>query len=322
MSRPTFSEVGRPITASDIAAVEQALGVRFPPEYIAFLSSTNGGRPSPDSFAGESEWGGSLLDYFLQVDGGEWDDLIQVNERMEPPTGLVAVALDAGNNGVCLAIDEPRRGEIYFWPRDTDEPPFKIAASLEDFLSTFHDPQPRAPVPPKVPRARSLDACRADLERGAAVLRKHERDEAEEDRVMDALLVQAASAAAAIRMRAGAGDHTELLDAIRRLGEHNASHRKHREPPLVLAPIADVAEFAAQDDALMRAITRHHTRAVGAEKRVGEVLDVLARARRTLVALGEAEDGARVTALDSACNQAREWLLRKDALAGGGGPGG
>jgi hypothetical protein len=308
MTGPSISNAGQSLSGADIERLERALGTRLPDEYKAFLLRHNGGGPEPDRFGAAAPWGGSVLDFFLRVDGGQYDDLLQVNARLEPPPGLVAVASDAGGNYVCVATDDARRGEVHFWAIDEGGETFKIASTFTEFLASFGEApaeRPAAPAPAPVP---SLDECRQDLERAWAILRGHQEQQAAEDRIVDALLQVAADAANAIIDHGPAGANLDLVAGLRRVAEKHAWIRGRRSTPPSPVPLEDVADHRAQDDAIMKAITEHHISETIADDRIRELLTLLDAARDALVEPGEGNDRGLVTSLDIAYAQALDWL--------------
>lgn len=311
MKAPRIANSGHPVSTSDIERVERALGVRLPDDYAAFLRATNGGTSEPERFGGA--WGSTLLDFFLQIDGGEYDDLLAVNARLGVPKGLLAVASDAGGNYVCVAVDDARRGTVYFWPLDDNAGvPIKITETFAEFLSSFGDAPPEKPDDAHVPRLTPVAERRAELERGYALLREHDARQAREDAIVDALLAAGDASVALLSQSAAGAAHEESSLAFKRLRDKHAWLRRRRSASPTPSPIEDEAGFRAQDDALMRAMTDHHISEAGSVERIVELLNALAKARRALVSLGPGIAAESIASLDAAFNDARNWLEEMD----------
>jgi hypothetical protein len=116
--------------SDDIADAEQRIGQPIPPRYRAFLAEHNGGRPEPSEFTmaggrkGSTEIGS--VKSFLAVNGPEETlelEYVFNTFRDRIPAGFFPVARDPGGNLICIATEEPRVGEVYFWDheRESDE---------------------------------------------------------------------------------------------------------------------------------------------------------------------------------------------------------
>ena len=146
--------VGDPITEADLDAVEQALGVKLPAPYRAFLLMHNGGRPSPDGFDFADHEEGSLLNTFYSVKCTEEEFDLEINARgwrARVPNDLIVIGNDAGGNLVCIGVEGKRYGKVYFWsledetdPRDPTnyENVWLCAEDFDQFLASFQDSEP------------------------------------------------------------------------------------------------------------------------------------------------------------------------------------
>ena len=109
-------EIENPLEALSIEAIqnaENALGVKFPNEYVQFLLKYNGGRPDPDGFDIEwrdnqemgQHWRTSMLSWFLSIHDGNSANLLRYNQitfRGRIPKGTIAIAYDCGGNLILL----------------------------------------------------------------------------------------------------------------------------------------------------------------------------------------------------------------------------
>lgn len=144
-----------PIPESAIAAVEQALGINFPPDYRGFLAQFNGGRPEPDGFriewdAGQEcaeDWRTSAMSWFYSIGEQRTGNLLRMNKitfEGRLPAGTLTIASDAGGNQILLAVGGPQAGKVLFWVKDheaTDGAPpgygnvGVVADGFSDFLA-------------------------------------------------------------------------------------------------------------------------------------------------------------------------------------------
>jgi len=139
-----------PLTEVDVASVERDLGVSLPSDYRSFLLAHNGGHPEPDGFPIQdfplSDFG--VINGFLGIKDGEYDDLrnYKVVFRDRIPANFLPIARDPGGNLLCLVVNGPRKGKIYFWfheeEADEGKPPsedniYFIANSFNDLLNSL-----------------------------------------------------------------------------------------------------------------------------------------------------------------------------------------
>ncbi|MCA9675228.1 MAG: SMI1/KNR4 family protein [Myxococcales bacterium] len=145
--------VGNVLTDPSLDAVEQALGVKLPVPYRRFLLTHNGGRPHPRGFSFADQEDGSLLDSFYSVECADrmFDLVSRVRAwRARVPNDLIAIGIDAGGSLVCLGVQGPRSGKVYFWsledesdPRDptNNENVWLCADDFDGFLASFREPE-------------------------------------------------------------------------------------------------------------------------------------------------------------------------------------
>lgn len=150
----TIHEGQGPLAEADVQAAEQALGVKFPPDYREFLLSVNGGYPEPDGVRihwapGQvcgGEWGTTAMSWFYSVTDEQVGNLVRINQvslRDRLPLDTVAIGSDAGGNQLLLALGGPHAGKLLLWIQDHEAsdgetPGYEnvgfVADSFEDFI--------------------------------------------------------------------------------------------------------------------------------------------------------------------------------------------
>jgi hypothetical protein len=113
------------LTEKDVAAVEQALQIKFPDEYREFLLLHNGGAPRPSRFrmsekAADAgmEWG-EIVRFYSIGDGTDLEDTYRQAREWGLPKRLVPIAavedsLDGGM--LCLSVAGKDCGRVYYHP--------------------------------------------------------------------------------------------------------------------------------------------------------------------------------------------------------------
>ena len=135
---------GPSLSDLDIPRAESRLGVRLPAQYKDFLRRNNGGRPVPDGFPdGTNE---STLNYFFAINHDS--DVLDLCENVEEaregyymPPEYIPIATDSFSNLVCLLIEGPRSGEVYFLEHHVTEPSslIKLADDFDSFCAGFFE---------------------------------------------------------------------------------------------------------------------------------------------------------------------------------------
>lgn len=130
------------LASSDLDAVEEALGFRFPGQVRRHYLAHNGGMPMPNCFEREGEYwcvneifslkygaNGSRLEscYNLIVVGGE--DFF--------PRGLVPFAQDGGGDLFCFRVGSVREGSICCWLHEYPDTSLEAVVELADDLDSF-----------------------------------------------------------------------------------------------------------------------------------------------------------------------------------------
>jgi hypothetical protein len=137
-----------------LAAFEKAIGARLPEEFQAFVLSTNGGTPSPDTYVvndGEEEWESNVFFYGLQTGSQSLYSLPTNYEEYvgRIPSGLIPIGNDYGGNLICISIRKEDYGQIFFSHHDyftyddeepTDDGTHYLAPSFSTFFNNLHEP--------------------------------------------------------------------------------------------------------------------------------------------------------------------------------------
>ena len=151
----TMSDAGRPLSDTDIVALEKKLGVNLPEAYKTFLKQNNGGRPDPKFFpilGFENNLVGQVLDFFgiddpVKSCSLDWNYNIM---RGRMPDNLFPIACEDGGSLICLSLSGPDKGAVYYWDYYGEaQPPsydnvYQIAGTFEGFLDSIHFYEPLA----------------------------------------------------------------------------------------------------------------------------------------------------------------------------------
>ncbi len=148
MINVTISESYPPLSEEDVSQFERELGIDLPDDYRQFLLTHNGGRPEPEVFPVEGDPDASMVDWFLGIQEGAYEDLrnhLKVFRDRVPPE-LLPIARDPGDNLIYIAVLGPNRGRVNFWDHEEEveegeTPDYRnvslVAHSFEDFLHSL-----------------------------------------------------------------------------------------------------------------------------------------------------------------------------------------
>jgi cell wall assembly regulator SMI1 len=143
MAKPEIVGSKPPATEAAIARLEKQLEGKFPASYRQFLERHNGGQPQPATFVPVDRTEPTeVINSFLAVDGDpKIDDMATFLKRYEKrlPKGCFPVAYDAFGNLICMALEEPDRGHIYFLNHEGGAKRL-IAQDWDKFLNSFQPP--------------------------------------------------------------------------------------------------------------------------------------------------------------------------------------
>lgn len=146
MTNPTIQEADNPLNEQQLDALEQQLGVTLPAPYRAFLRAHNGGYPEPNAFPIEGDYADdhALLDWFLGVRPGQTRDLADYAQRYRDrvPAGFLPIGYDPGGNLICLVVDGPDSGKLFFWDHEREadsgeQPSYDNLAFVAPDFDTF-----------------------------------------------------------------------------------------------------------------------------------------------------------------------------------------
>lgn len=155
MTNVTIRKSAPNLKEEDILTLEQQLGIRLPDGYREFLLEHNGGRPEPNVFPIQDGKGGdSVLDWFLRIQEGNLYDILDTLDtfRGRIPTNFLPIAVDAFGNLLCLSIQEPDLGKIFFWDHEKELEQYRrpgetnIALVANSFAELLDNLKPLPPI--------------------------------------------------------------------------------------------------------------------------------------------------------------------------------
>jgi hypothetical protein len=146
-SNLTFDETGPSVSLEDLQALERRYSIALTEDYAQFLVETNGGQPSLTAFD-VPDWPGKRADvhYLFELGTGKygleyWIEFL----RDDLPEGMIPIAVDLGGNFICLELQDPYRGDVYYWDSspdhgltEDDDTLFLVAESFREFLSKLY----------------------------------------------------------------------------------------------------------------------------------------------------------------------------------------
>ena len=146
---PSFSLNFAPVAAKQIAAVEKALGIKFPSEYKKFLRTINGGVPAPNCFT-VPDRGDALCDFLYGIcekrtHGDLEKEQNQVTQLDPLPPGFLVIGHDPGGSRLLLATIGKDAGQVFFWDRNgfwirkDGNNTFPITKGFAKFLADLHE---------------------------------------------------------------------------------------------------------------------------------------------------------------------------------------
>jgi SMI1 / KNR4 family (SUKH-1) len=134
-----FTDVGRPLTVQDLAALEEIVG-ELPEDLRQHYLQYNGGVPSAGYFTDDDD-AENEIDSFLTTRYRQYPDEVLledyyqavVHDRKEFSSDYVPFARNGGDD---LYVMNRHDGSIYFWAHDVPGDPLRpVAVSLESLLN-------------------------------------------------------------------------------------------------------------------------------------------------------------------------------------------
>jgi hypothetical protein len=140
----------KPIRTSDILEVEKFIGRNLPNDYLEFVLKYGGFSGGSYTYFPIEPYEGieeGILDVFLGIKHPASSNLLGTYKdyKGRVPSHLLPIADDPGCNLVCLSLDGPDKGHVYFWDMSQDsgeDPPdtsnlHLIAKSFDEFIESL-----------------------------------------------------------------------------------------------------------------------------------------------------------------------------------------
>ncbi len=145
MANVTFQKRVTPASQEQVTQFEKRNAVPLPASYRKFLTSVNGGEPTPDKLPVPG-WRGNVtcVNRFYGLGEGGYYDLEKTLQGAEDyvPAGHLPIAEDSAGNLICMGIGGPAAGNIYFWDHEgpqNDDPAnlIRLADDFDRFLDSL-----------------------------------------------------------------------------------------------------------------------------------------------------------------------------------------
>lgn len=126
--------LGRTATAADVAVVEHELGLKFPSEFIAFVTQYNGAVPEANVLDVSTANGVSIT-RFIPLEKLAYEYRLLTHQLASP---FLPFAYAEGGNYVCLGMGKRGHG-VYFLDHEIpgDDALSWLASSIPEFLSAL-----------------------------------------------------------------------------------------------------------------------------------------------------------------------------------------
>ncbi len=136
--------IRNPPAASDsaVSQAEQALGVRFPPDFLAVARVRQGARPEPSRLQ-LADGSGTAVEHLLHFESSPGHSNIAarrfaVEDVMEPQ--VIPFAEASGGDLFCFDYrEDPQQPKVVYWVHDDDVPLIPVANSFDAFTTKLHD---------------------------------------------------------------------------------------------------------------------------------------------------------------------------------------
>lgn len=133
-------------TESDVVAFEVRHRIRLPADYREFLLESNGGYVDGTyTFEISTQEGRTTLQQFYRLrDKPRSTQTIEYMRSLTGtrlPSALLSIGSDLGGGKLCLGVDGPEYGKVFFWDpgRDFDETPDGSFENIHEVAPTFSD---------------------------------------------------------------------------------------------------------------------------------------------------------------------------------------
>ena len=109
------------LSTQEIDKFEEKYSICLPTKYKNFLISSNGGYPERNLFHISPEQGSSTLALFFGI-GEIYESLNNYITLLKDhlPHEFIVIDEDEGGNFICMGINHPYRGHIYFWDHESE----------------------------------------------------------------------------------------------------------------------------------------------------------------------------------------------------------
>ena len=149
----TVSGSGPIITDIELNRLESALGITLPQSYREFLKKYNGGRPKPSGFPiqGLANNPKGIIQHFMGINQRiESSNLVWTFNTFKGriPPSLLPCARDEGGSLICISLEGPDQGTIYYWylkeeyGRPGYDNAYFVARNFSEFIESIHSYNP------------------------------------------------------------------------------------------------------------------------------------------------------------------------------------
>jgi len=140
----TIEAQGNPLTAEDLANLEEQLDLTLPAQYRQFLLRSNGGLPSPDVVDVEGLEGGMAdIQVFFRIGGSVESSELSWNKNVlsdRLPPRMLPVACDSGGSRFCLSVSGDDCGSVIYVDLQSQElTRYVVAADFDGFLAKIRE---------------------------------------------------------------------------------------------------------------------------------------------------------------------------------------